>query len=296
MRSLVLTFIPTALPGMIPVGFPCEKTPLDVGPTPTGLLPCKTVDLIVTITSTVLTFAVIQGAAIQLYMLYRMAINHRRNILSLRLGDWSVVPVQMRNANPGMVGRNLVFFVAFVWIQSSIGMIIFMVLCVTFFLLLTIPVLAIIGDSGVTTIFPDSLNAAIFGFLEAKLVGWVLYPLLQVAITAAIVVFIFTSGTRHQAISRNRDLFMWFETVATIVLIPLVMTKFVVRVAQMAISGQPNAPVVTYNTAWARGRFLGFVCSYPHTHRGPARRVHRTRGDANEIGVAAAHVMLNGAH
>ena len=52
-----------------------------------GWLNCKTADLIVIITSNVLSFAVVLGAMFQVFMVYKMAVNHRANLLSLRRGQ-----------------------------------------------------------------------------------------------------------------------------------------------------------------------------------------------------------------
>ena len=113
------------------VGFPCETpNPFADVSRPRGMLLCKTVDLVVAITSNALAIAVAIGMFVQLLMLRGMLRNHRDNILKLRRGDWSPVPPKLKAVSPGYSGSNMLYFVVFVWLSSSIGLIIFMTIAV----------------------------------------------------------------------------------------------------------------------------------------------------------------------
>ena len=145
----------------------------------------------------------------------------------------------MKNMPPGKLGSNVLYFVVFVWLQSSVGLIIFMTLCVSFFLAITVPVLAMIPsfDSSIE-IFPEDTIDSIEAFCWGTFWAYLLLPFLLHWINDFIVWFCFTTKElKHQVITRNRFFFMWYETAAMLIYIPLVTTKFIGRFVLMVLSG-----------------------------------------------------------
>ena len=240
-RTKLLTFADdmSSVPFTL-VGFPCETpNPFpDVGRPRGFLLLCKTVDLVVAITSNALAIAVAIGMLVQLLMLRGMLRNHRDNILKLRSGDWSPVPPKLKAVSPGYSGSNMLYFVVFVWLSSSIGLIIFMTIAVLGTLGLTIPVLALVPSltDGDINIFSDDDSEAILNYLWGALVKFLIVPLIMVLVNVLVVNFVFTSGTKHHVISRNRGFYFWWETFSIILLIPLVLTKYISRFGKAVFS------------------------------------------------------------
>lgn len=219
-RDRALSWFPEVPLQGIQLSFPCEY-PLTTDPNVNPgrpralLLLCKTVDLIVNITGTVLPVFLCIGALVQVLQLRGTLLNHKRNMLSLRRGDWSVVPKKMRRKGDLSTISSLMYFVVFVWIQSSFGVLFFMGISVIAALVITVPILAMVPwfDPD-TTIYPEDFQKDLVDWiLNGVIVGTFLAPLLKLMINVAIVFLFFTIGSRHPVVTRNRGLFMWYESV-----------------------------------------------------------------------------------
>jgi len=172
-RDQALTWFPEIPLRNIPLSFPCEY-PLTTDPTvnpdrPRSFLLCRTTDLIVNITATVLAVFVCIGALMQVLQLRGTLHNHRRNIMSLRRGDWSVVPKKMRRMGDLSSISSLMYFVVFVWIQSSFGVLFFMALSVLVALVITVPILAIIPSFAPDIeIYPEDVKEGVLSHREKR--------------------------------------------------------------------------------------------------------------------------------
>ena len=235
-RENLLRFGLFTQPGQIYVGFPCEQTPMDVGGRPRSWLLCKTADLIVNIAAWSLSAAVIIGTLIQLLMLRNMLQNHRTSLLALRRGDWSAVPPQLRRMSAGYAMSNLTYFVVFVWLQSSIGLILFMVLTVSTVLVLTVPILTIVPLFYPVDIIPDSARQLLWSWMASTVYTYLLYPAVLIMTNYAFVVVRYTAGSGHQVVTRNRGSWFWYETATIIFFIPLIITKFTSRFIKAVFS------------------------------------------------------------